>query len=297
MIMEFEFQSIAVIGPGVLGGSLALALTSKGVADLRLWGRREEVLQEASERGVRALFTTDLETAVAKVDLVILAVPVGVMIELAQQIAAMPKDLRPRLVTDVGSVKGMLAERLPEIFGDDGPVFVGAHPMCGSEQTGMAAASGDLFDGAACFVCAVGDNAEATDAVVRFWSYVGCRIFRIDANDHDRVVAKVSHLPHVTAAATICAALQDDETIGKYCGNGLRDTTRVASGSPTMWAEILLENSEAIVAELGNVQEQLEGFKQAVMLGDRQRLVELLAEAKTLRDGLNPGNSGQDGGE
>lgn len=295
--MEFEFQSVAVIGPGVLGGSLALALTEKGVEDLRLWGRRVEVLEEASQRGVRALFTTDLETAVANADLVVFAVPVGVMVDLAQQIAALPAQLRPRLVTDVGSVKGMLAGRLPGIFGEGGPVFVGAHPMCGSEQTGMAAASGDLFDGAACFVCGAGDDAKSTDAVVRFWSAVGCRIFRIDANDHDRVVAKVSHLPHVTAAATIRAALQDDEAIGKYCGNGLRDTTRVASGPPAMWAEILLENSEAIIAELSDVQEHLEGFKRAVMAGDRQRLTELLAEAKTLRDGLNPSISGQDGGE
>lgn len=297
MIMEFEFQSIAVIGPGVLGGSLALALTSKGVTDLRLWGRRDEVLQEAKNRGVRGVLTTDLEVAVASADLVVLAVPVGVMVGLAHQIAAMPADLRPRLVTDVGSVKGMLAERLPEIFGEGGPVFVGAHPMCGSEQTGMAAASGDLFDSAACFVCGVGDDTKAVDAVVGFWTAVGCGIFQIDANDHDRVVAKVSHLPHVTAAATICAALQDDEAIGKYCGNGLRDTTRVASGSATMWAEILLENSRAIVAELGNVQEQMEEFKRAVVAGDRQRLVELLADAKSLRDSLNSGNCGQDGGE
>ncbi len=297
MIMEFKFQSIAVIGPGVLGGSLALALTAKGVADLRLWGRRDEVLKEAKERGVKGLLTMDLEAAVAKADLVVLAVPVGVMVDVAQQIAAMPLDLQPRLVTDVGSVKGMLAERLPEIFGDAGPVFVGAHPMCGSEQTGMTAARSDLFDGAACFVCGVGDHSESVDEVAGFWSAVGCRIFQIDANDHDRVVAKVSHLPHVTAAATISAALQDDAVIGRYCGNGLRDTTRVASGSPTMWAEILLENSEAIVAELGNAQDQLEEFKRAVVAGDRKRLVELLATAKTLRDGLNTASSEQDEGE
>lgn len=297
MIMEFEFQSVAVIGPGVLGGSLALALTSKGVADLRLWGRRNEVLQEAKDRGVRGLLTTDLEEAVAKADLVILAVPVGVMVDVAKQIAAMPADLRPRLMTDVGSVKGMLAERLPEILGEGGPVFVGAHPMCGSEQTGIAAARRDLFEGAACFVCRVAEDSESTDEVAGFWSALGCRIFQIETNDHDRVVAKVSHLPHVTAAATISAALQEDSVIGKYCGNGLRDTTRVASGSPTMWAEILLENSEAIVAELGNVQSELEKYKNAVVAGDRERLVELLATAKTLRDSLNTATSEQDGGE
>lgn len=284
--MKFPVESVAVVGPGLLGGSLALAL-SDGVDHLRLWGRRSVALDGALAVGFSGLGTTNFDEAVRGVDLVVLAVPVGVMPDMARQIAGLPACDRPKLVTDVGSVKGALARELPAILGPVGVEFVGAHPMCGSEQSGIDAARADLFDGARCFVCpSVGGSPPTVSVVSEFWRAVGCDVHRIDPDIHDDVVARISHMPHVMAAVVSLGALADDIEVGRFSGNGLRDTSRVASGGVAMWAEILLENRDAVAGVLERSVSTMEAFHTAVKNGDAATLTSLLSDAKALRDQL-----------
>ncbi|QQL46233.1 prephenate dehydrogenase [Sulfuriroseicoccus oceanibius] len=285
--MKCAVKSVAVIGPGVLGGSLALALSDAGLEELRLWGRREAALDGAIGAGFSGRVTTDFEEAVRGVQLVVLAVPVGVMPDLARRIANLPESERPLWVTDVGSVKGSLAGELPAVLDPAGVSFVGAHPMCGSEQSGIGAADRNLFRGARCFVCPGETTSDSALEVVRsFWSEVGCEVHSIDAAEHDAVVAKISHLPHVLAAVAAIGALREDTEMGRFAGNGLRDTSRVASGGVAMWTEILLENQQAVAEALKEAGKTLEAFEQAVAQADAARLTALLAEAKALRDDL-----------
>ena len=285
--MMCAVKSVAVVGPGLLGGSLALALSDAGVADLRLWGRREAALDGAMAAGFSGLGTTDFDAAVRGVDLVVLAVPVGVMPGLAQRIAELPRHERPKWVTDVGSVKGALAVELPAVLDPAGVAFVGAHPMCGSEQSGIGAADRELFRGARCFVCPGETTDESSlEVVSAFWSAVGCDVHHIDATAHDAVVAKISHLPHVLAAVAAIGALKKSPEMGRFAGNGLRDTSRVASGGVAMWTEILLENQQAVAEALQQAHETLAAFHQAVEQGNATTLTALLADAKALRDEL-----------
>lgn len=275
------FGKVAILGGGVLGGSLAMAMrTAGGVARVCLWARREETVAAARALGVEA--TGDLAAAVAGCELAVLSVPVGAMAGLvADAVAAgLPATA---MVTDVGSVKRMPHEALAGML--EGGRFVGSHPMAGSEQTGIGAARADMFEGAMCLVTTDGADPQAVERVEAFWRLLGCRVARMDAAGHDELVARVSHLPHLAAAAVARVALQV-EGQGNFGGGGLRDTTRVASGEVAMWAEILLENRDSVV---GPVREMIEDLREMLALleaGREEALRVWLARAKELRDRL-----------
>lgn len=281
--MSRTFQKIAILGGGLLGGSAALALREK--ADVRLWIRRPEAVEAARLSGLN-FATGDLVQAVSGSDLVILAVPVGAMPALlsAAIAAGLPGDC---LVTDVGSVKAAPHRDLAPILAASGNPFIGSHPMAGSERNGLAAARIDLFRNAACLL--TNDNAVSSDlcaALEDFWKSLGCRTKWLGAAEHDRLVARISHLPHVTAAATAFAALSEDASSGTFSGGGLRDTTRVAGGNPEMWAEILLENRGEVARSIRETTAKLQEFLVALDQADQEELRRLLDEAKALRDTL-----------
>ena len=233
-------DSIAILGPGLLGGSLALDL-----ADLRLWARREEARVEAEPLGLAPYFTTDLEAAVAGAELVVLATPVGTMPALAARIAAVGKP--PKLVTDMGSVKAVVERATAPVLRAAGIPFVGAHPMCGSEQKGMAAARRGLFAGAMCILTPdVDEKPEIVEKVSSFWSALGCRLARLNPADHDSTVARISHLPHLSAALLAQTAAGGNPDLLAFAAGGFRDSTRIAAGPVDMWTEILLENRTAL---------------------------------------------------
>lgn len=285
--MTDSFSSIAILGSGLLGGSLALALRDRSnPPDVRLWARREETAAAARERGIPGA-TGDLSAAVDGADLAVLCVPVGSMPGLlASAVAAgLPQEC---LVTDVGSVKRILHETLPPVIAETGQPFIGSHPMAGSEQTGIAAATAGLFSGAACLL--TNDNrvaASLADRLDRFWKSLGCETTWMDAATHDSLVARISHLPHLIAAGTARVCLAEPE-LGRFGGGGLRDTTRVASGDAGMWAEILTENRAAIVGPLRESIADLTKFLAFLEAGDHQRVRAWLASAKDLRDHLAP---------
>lgn len=274
-------KKIAILGGGLLGGSLALALQKW--ADVRVWSRRQSAVDEAVGLGVNAL--PSLSAVVADVDLLILCVPVGAMRGLlvdAQQ-AGLPVRA---LVTDVGSVKRLPHEALREIVVSTGVEFIGSHPMAGGEKGGIAHARANLFEGAACLLTndfAV--DARKCAAVEQFWQSVGCRTSWMSARQHDELVARVSHFPHLLAALGIKVALPD-VAFAAYAGGGLRDTTRVAAGNPAMWMEILSENRDAILPTLRAAMGELQALTEMLEQRREADLLAWLTQAKALRDEL-----------
>lgn len=281
--MSQTFHKISILGGGLLGGSAALAL--REMVNVRLWIRRPEVVNAARLSGLD-FATGDLAEAVAEADLLILAVPVGAMPALLS--AAITAGLPPRcLVTDVGSVKVAPHRDLAPILAASGHPFIGSHPMAGSERNGLAASRADLFQNAACLL--TNDSGAAPPlctALENFWKSIGCRTQWLGAAEHDRLVARISHLPHVTAAATAFGALSADASSGHFSGGGLRDTTRVAGGNPDMWAEILLENRVEVARSIRETIAKLNEFLVALDGANPQELHSLLDEAKALRDTL-----------
>ena len=188
--------------------------------------------------------STDAAEIARGANLIIFCMPIGGMPAIARQIA--PVVNPGALITDVGSVKQPVVEQLAPIFAGRAH-FIGSHPMAGSELAGIDAARADLFDGAVTFVTPEQSTPpETIEAMAHFWGHMGCRVAYAPPRAHDEAVALVSHLPHLTAAALVSTALRENPAALEWCGKGFISTTRVASGPPAMWAEILIENRAAM---------------------------------------------------
>lgn len=282
-------KRIAVLGSGLLGGSIALAAQKRVPAlSVALWGRREKGITEARERGI-AEATTDLTKAIAGADLIILASPVGAMLEILEA-AAESTSLAGVTITDVGSVKLTPRDTLEHVVKEVGAKYIGSHPMAGSEQAGVSAATADLFDGAACVITNDFQHPEAdVSALTSFWESLGCRCYLTSSEDHDRVMARISHLPHLLASVGALVGLKYPAD-GEFAGNGMRDTTRVASGHPGMWSEILLRNRAALKQPIEETISYLREMLAMLEDSSEEGVTRLLQEAKELRDDLGSGN-------
>ncbi len=283
--MIATFFNIAILGPGLLGGSLALAVKERMVhARVRLWGRRQEPLDYARSIGAADIISTDLKEVVSGADLVVLATPVGVMPKLIE-------DIKPYLnpgvlVTDVGSVKGCVHQTVGSELAKDGIEFIGSHPMAGSEKHGIKHAFASLLQDATCIL--TNDEHVHEDrllALQRFWERVGCHCIRMKSADHDVTVARISHIPHTLSALCVHSALEDGELnlLGLVAAGGFRDTSRVSMGEPTMWAEILTENAPAILSRLDVALEQLTAVRSYLAEGKKEELQAWLKTAGELR--------------
>ena len=285
---EMSFSRIAIIGPGLLGASVAMAVRERLSARVALWARREEAVKELREKGIADTCSTDLGEITDGADLVILATPVGAMASCMRGILENDKLAEDAVITDVGSVKGSVVEEMDALLTEREAIsFVGSHPMAGSEQTGAAHARSDLFVDAACIVTAgETSHGDSPERVAEFWKSLGCRILKMEAHAHDRAVAKISHLPHLVASALVNSALGEDASIGQLVAGGFRDSTRIAAGSPSMWTEIALENRDALreplermAGEIRDLLAFLDGMK-------HEELRQFLERAKKLRDAL-----------
>jgi len=280
-------KQIAILGPGLLGGSIALALRERGGAHVRVWGRRAAAVEEVRAAGCADVASTEIASVVGGADVVILATPVGVLPELAREVVrhASPSAL----VTDVGSVKAPVAAALTPIF-EGRARFIGSHPMAGSERTGLAAARADLFSGAVCLVTPTKETpAETIDDATALWEGLGGVVHVLSPVAHDAAVAWISHLPHLLAATLVNTVVARDPAALALCGPGFRDTTRVAAGPPPMWTEILAENHGAVRVALEALIEKLNAL--ATLLdrppGERDPLMhDFLTQAKAARDRL-----------
>ena len=250
-------KRIAILGPGLLGGSIALALRGKPGVEVRLWARRVEAVREAIEMSVADLVSDRLEDVVKDADTVVLCMPVGAMAGVVLQM--LPFLAADALVTDVGSVKVAVAHALSPLL-KDRALFVGSHPMAGSEKAGPIHARADLFKGATCIVTPE-EGATAPETVTRaasFWEALGGRVRLLSPREHDAVCALISHVPHLTAAALVNAVNDQLPLAFDFFGPGFRDTTRVAGGLPQMWTEILFENRTEVLKGLRALSAQLE---------------------------------------
>lgn len=281
---------IAVFGPGLLGGSLALAVRKRMPhTEVRVWCRRDEAAADVLARGIAAVASSSVGEVATGANLIILATPIGAMPALARQIVDC--ELADGcIVTDVGSVKGSVVGALEPIFAKTRASFIGSHPMAGSEKTGIEAARADLFEGAACIVTPTpSTDASALERVKTLWATLGCRLLFMSPAEHDRKVARISHLPHVMAAITTLAALRSDPGAIECAAGGFRDTTRVAGGDPSMWTGILSENKTEVVAALREALDTTRELLEIVEGLDEEKLRLFLAEAKNLRDRLTTG--------
>ncbi len=285
--MKTDFPTITIVGGGLLGGSLALALTAvENPPKIRLWARRQETVEAAEKLGISNV-TGDLAEAIKDTNLVILAVPVGSMAALVS--AALEAGLSDGcLITDVGSVKGVPHRNIGPLLEGRGIHFIGSHPMAGSERNGLSAITATLFQDAACLLTNdEGAPAEQAAALERFWKTIGCRTSWMSAAIHDELVARISHLPHLIAASAARVCLKDPSE-GRFGGGGLRDTTRVAAGNPSMWAEIVIENREALTGLLHETIADLREILASLENADQEQARQWLTTAKQRRDPLNP---------
>ena len=278
---------LVILAPGLLGGSVAKAAHARGLARrITLWSRRTESrLRLADQPWCTAVAETP-EAAVRDASLVVLAAPVETIIGLARQIA--PHLLSGAIVTDVGSVKGELCRACHASL-PAGRHFVGAHPMAGSEKTGWENATESLFDRRICFVTPLETtNAAATDTVVRFWDDLGSEVTKVTPDQHDEIVAHISHLPQ--ALATTLADFLATKSPGwrNLAGGGLRDTTRIAASDATMWIEIFQQNRDEVLRAISQFQHELQGFQSALSNRDWPEVRARLERGKAWRDGFRP---------
>ncbi len=272
-------KRIAILGPGLLGGSIALKLRALGKSHVALWARRAEAVEEIRALGCADEASTDLREIVSGADIIVLCVPVGAMPALAREIA--PFIHPEMIITDVGSVKSAIVAELSGIF----PRFIGSHPMAGSEHTGIQAATAGLFARTTCIVTPTAStDAAALAEISTFWKNLGCRVVSLPAEEHDECVALISHLPHLVAANLINTVAQKNPHAFNVVGPGFRDTTRVSSGPPAMWVEILGENSAAVGSALDALIAKLTEFRQTLARADAGGISAALIAAKQTRD-------------
>jgi prephenate dehydrogenase len=281
-----QFRKITIVGVGLLGGSIGLAVRRHRLAgEIAGFVRREASLKDCEKAGAVDYAVTDLLAAVSNADLVILCTPLAQMRALTEQI--LPALKRGAIVTDVGSVKAGVVRELESIIATAGAHFVGSHPMAGGEKMGVLAARADLFEDAVCIVTPTKrSNATAVRKVEQFWKSLGARTLRLAADEHDLLVSRSSHLPHVVAATLAGLVLDPRQPKAQagLCATGFRDTTRIASGSPEMWRDIALANRKNLSKSVAAFVAELKKFQGALECGDAKAVEKIFATAKQRRD-------------
>ena len=267
---------------GLLGSSVTLTILRSftGVKSVG-YSHRASTRQKARELGVADFIADTLEECVAQADIVILATPICTFEFLFKEIAGKMKE--GCIVTDVGSTK-VLPCRWGEKYLGKKVRYVGSHPIAGSEKRGVEFARDDLFVGSKCIVTPKsGTDNEAFETIKDMWSKIGCSISVMSPAEHDRIFGRVSHLPHVTAAALVNAS--DGEQL-KFAGKGFIDTSRVASGPANVWSDILMTNSANIARGIGKLVEELQKLQKAIESKDQNKIEKLLEQARSKREDL-----------
>lgn len=277
-----RLDSVAIIGVGLIGGSVGLALRDRRLAQRVVGiGRRAESLTAAQNIGAVTETTLDLAAGVADAQVIVVCSPVDRIVEHVRAAAAACQP--GALITDAGSTKGTIVAALDGALPRE-VTFVGSHPLAGSEKQGPTEAQADLFEGRLVVVTPGAHTREADrQRVAEFWESLGARVMAMSPAAHDRAVAASSHLPHLVAAA-----LADAVPLAAHpvTAGGFRDTTRVAAGDAELWTQILLDNREAVLSALTPFEETLTALRAALAAGDRQQLKTILNRAKTKRDAL-----------
>jgi cyclohexadieny/prephenate dehydrogenase len=284
--MAKQFETIALIGIGLIGSSIAREIKDKGLAgSVTVATRSDATLKRAQELNLGDRYTTSAAEAAKDADLVIVSVPVGASGAIAAEIAG---NLKPgAIVTDVGSTKGsVIAQMAPHI--PEGVHFIPGHPIAGTEYSGPDAGFIGLFKGRWCILTPLPETDETAKAKLRtFWETLGSMVDDMDPEHHDKVLAIVSHLPHIIAynivgTADDLEAVTESEVI-KYSASGFRDFTRLAASDPTMWRDVCLHNKDAILEMLARFSEDLAYLQRAIRWGDGEKLFDLFTRTRAIR--------------
>lgn len=279
-------ERLTVVGVGLLGGSIALAARARRVArEIVGVGRDAGRLQTPLRAGALDRATTDVAEGVRGADCVVLAATVLANETLLGQVwGAVPDGA---LLTDVGSTKRGIAAAAETLGATRRLAFMGSHPMAGSEKSGFEVARADLLQGATVIVTPTdASEPRAVKGITAFWEALGARVTALDPQTHDRVVAAISHLPHVLAWALVDAVQRFEPAALSFAARGFRDTTRIAASDPLVWREILLANRDAIGASLAACRAALDDLEKLIATGDGDALEALLARVKATREAL-----------
>lgn len=275
------FNKITIIGVGLIGGSIGLAVKKRGVAkEVAGVFRRKITLKKALARGAVDKGFMSVEDGVRGADLIIVATPVSGIVEALRKV--MKKAPKGAVVTDVGSTKKFIVDRADKFLKGSGVTFVGSHPMAGSERTSVEFARPDLFEGSPCIVTkTAATNKGALNTVADFWKSLGGKVKVMTPSEHDKSVALISHLPHIVAYS-LAGAIPEKELA--YAAEGFKDTTRVASSDPHLWADIFLTNRKEAIRACRMFEGSYKGILKALASEDHRGMVKALKKAKAKRD-------------
>lgn len=271
------FKKVTIVGVGLLGGSIGLALKKKRLAG-KVTGffRHKEKIKHAVKIGAVDEGTNDLKTAIRGSDFIILCSPVCDIIHRLKEIKSL--GCAGALITDTGSAK------LEIVKAARGLNFIGSHPIAGSDQSGIDFAEGGLFKNALCVLTPTGcEPLKSLEAVRRFWKALGAKPVTLRPDAHDNILAFASHLPHALAFS-LMAAIPGEML--KFSGNGLKDTTRIALSSPEIWTDIFLSNKKGVLRSIASFERSLKDLKKTLAQDNRQRLLSLLQKSRSKRRGL-----------
>jgi prephenate dehydrogenase len=276
------FNHIAIVGLGLIGGSLAQVVRNKQLAErVTAYGRNSERLRKAQQLGLVDAYQVGFTHGFEEVDLVVIATPVGTIAELTQAIAS---HLNPgTIITDVGSVKGelvtMLESQLPQ-----GIHFIGGHPIAGTENSGFEASSAELFENRICVLTpTASSDPNALERVRNLWTAAGSRVVTMDVDTHDKIFAAISHLPHMVAFSLVNAvvAMKDiEQNTLQYSAGGFKDFTRIAASDPIMWRDIALMNRDNLLRTLDFFSRSLEELKEAISRRDGRKMEALFQRSR-----------------
>lgn len=279
---------LVIIGVGLIGSSLSLALKDSGnVNKVTGCGRSEKNLKKGVKLGVIDDYDLDIAAAVKEADVIVVAVPLGAMREVFSQIST---SLKPAaVITDVGSAKETVMQDARKILGDKVSRFVGGHPIAGTENSGVEAGFSSLYQERKVILTPAQDTDEdAVNVVENMWRACGAQVEHMEVHHHDMVLAATSHLPHMLAFSLVShlSKMTDQDEIFNYAAGGFRDFTRIASSDPVMWRDICLANGDALVKLIQGYKEELDHIASAIQNNDPEALFDLFRDAKHTRDQL-----------
>jgi prephenate dehydrogenase len=283
---EHRVDTVCIIGTGLIGGSLALAIRQAGFCNEIVGaGRTEETLIKAVELGVIDRYDTSISNAAQDADIVVVCVPLGAMHAVFEQISA--AEIENTIITDAGSAKQSVIDEAEFVFGEKFQNFVPGHPIAGTEQSGVSAAFPELYQNRRVILTPTENTSvDALEKVRAMWQSAGAEVDTMSAEHHDLVLAGTSHLPHLLAFGLVDCLnnLEDVDEIFRFAAGGFRDFTRIASSDPVMWRDICLSNRDQVMVMMRRYSVEMEKMYKALEAGDGEMLREIFERAKKARD-------------